>query len=112
MAKETDDILWKLYTNGIIQLHNKYNSISKKPKPKPVTEINYTLDLHHYTVNQAYLMFMDFIDEHKRLNTKQVMVITGKSGIIKNEFENWCLGMKIKKIILRANGGSYYLRLY
>lgn len=109
MTKESDNELWQLYINGILKLTPRHNI----PKGKVITLENtsYVLDLHNHTVNAAYKKFNDFVDKHISLGTKQIMIITGKSGIIKNEFEIWCENLQIKKIILRPNGGSYFLKL-
>jgi DNA-nicking Smr family endonuclease len=100
-----DDKLWKWFEK--ICDENSRKPISKKINknlPKP-----YVLDLHNYTVQSAFENFTDFVENH---HLKQVLIITGKSGIIKSEFEIWISNnKKIKSFVLKNGGGAYLLKL-
>ena len=48
------------------------------------------LDLHGYTVNDAWVKFREFIDQHYKNGSQSVVIITGKSGQISHEFREWC----------------------
>lgn len=60
---------------------------------KVIYEISYVLDLHGYTVQEAYNTVIDFISRHYRINTNHITIITGKginnTGLIKNEIVDW-----------------------
>lgn len=60
---------------------------------KVIYEISYVLDLHGYTVQEAYNTVIDFISRHYRINTNRITIITGKginnTGLIKNEIVDW-----------------------
>ena len=57
-------------------------------------ELPYILDLHGYTIQDAYFKLIDFITHHRNRKTKYVIVITGKGNLdreslIHSEIENW-----------------------
>lgn len=60
---------------------------------KVVRSVSYVLDLHGYTVQEAYNTAIDFIIRHHRINTNHITIITGKginnTGLIKNEIVDW-----------------------
>ena len=56
--------------------------------------IPYNLDLHGYTIHEAYHKLQDFIIKHYDLKTKYVTIITGKEtpekeSLIHSEIEGW-----------------------
>ena len=61
------------------------------------------LDLHHKTVQEAYVTTQDFIKKHMKLGTKNIQIITGKGrmgqGAIRSEFEGWLDTPKFQKYI-------------
>ena len=66
--------------------------LSEMPFVPPVEEIELskTLDLHGKTVQAAYLEFLDFVRAHSVNKSISIKIITGKSGVIRDEFETWC----------------------
>lgn len=48
------------------------------------------LDLHGYTLHAAWLAFSDFIGSHRSRGTREVVVVTGSSGRMREEFSHWC----------------------
>ena len=47
------------------------------------------LDLHGFTLEEAYQEFTDFIYAAYQENISKVEIITGKSGRIRQEFPHW-----------------------
>lgn len=56
--------------------------------------IPYNLDLHGYTIQEAYIKLKSFVLYHYENNTKYIIVITGKGtpekeSLIHSEIEGW-----------------------
>lgn len=114
MLTEDDIKLWETYTKVIVPINIKYENISRKNKRIKVNNISIStkLDLHNYTVQDAYRLFNEFIQHHYDFLNKRLVVITGKSGIIRQEFESWCKQNRhIRSVILQGDGGSYMVKL-
>jgi DNA-nicking Smr family endonuclease len=74
-----------------------------------VTHFCRIIDLHGYTVALAHSLVNEYLKEAKRLSVKKVTVVTGKSGQIRREFEEW---MRLNPNVTNAtpkNGGGAYL---
>lgn len=70
------------------------------------------LDLHGKTLNQAYELCNEFIYDHYTSNTKNITIITGKSGLINKEFIMWLeTNRYVKSYRKLPNEGSYKLTL-
>ena len=70
------------------------------------------LDLHGFTLEDAYEEFTDFIFESYDNNIPNVEVITGKSGQIRKEFPFWSENNhQIKSIEPSWHGGSFVIKL-
>ena len=81
-------------------------------KPSNVTHYPTILDLHGYSVNDAYFKTNNFIYENYIRNTKNITIITGKSGQIHKEFKVWISGNRyVKNINVCGNGGAYNLNI-
>lgn len=82
---DSDNIIWQNYVNS---LETANTNVDIK-----YTD-NYTfsrkLDLHGYTLNDAWIKFREFVTQHCACNTKTVIIITGKNGQIVREFPHWC----------------------
>lgn len=109
--KDEDKKLWEMFVNGTLRLNTitpeKLNSVRCKISP-----ISKVLDLHNYSVQDAYFLFGKFIETHYEIASKKITVITGKSGQIRSEFETWAANNKqINAIKLKANGGSFTIQL-
>lgn len=100
-----------LHKNYFTEWLGKYfKSSFKINNYKPVNELSYPskLDLHGYTVNDAYYKTNDFIYENYIRNNKSIIVITGKSGQIHKEFKMWVSTNKyVKNIEILGKGGAY-----
>ena len=69
------------------------------------------LDLHHYSIHDAWCVFNNYIDDAYYNGDKSVHVITGK-GLILLEFRIWMeLHPRISGGHLNADSGSWIIRL-
>ena len=69
------------------------------------------VDLHGYPIHEAWRKVGVMVDESYHRGDKKMTVITGK-GVILDEFPSWCdNNPRIRKIILRKDGGSFVLNL-
>lgn len=90
--------------------------------PKPF-QIDARIDLHGYTLQNAYNAFADFIQICQANEFKNLLVITGKSsgceGSINYEFPRWCENEEYASIIKSirqaeekyGGAGAFYIRL-
>lgn len=106
---------WEKFCRGVIPLHKK-QIISHIPKNnrKPVKRyhIDKSLDLHNKSVKEAYNAVETYIEKAKEQEVKKVNIITGKSGVIKNEFQNWAeLNPNIRLSTMNKNEGSFSIKL-
>lgn len=91
--------VWKSVIKDVKHLHvdNKFiytKSINKTKLKKEIEYIPYELDLHGYSVQEAYENILDFIKKHYENKSKYVTVVTGKGtdkkeGLIHKEIINW-----------------------
>ena len=79
----------------------------------------YIIDLHGYTVHNAYLTLIDFIVYHYHKKSKYVTVITGKGtpekeSFIHSEIKTWLNSKVFKKYIKNFEwiNGNGALRIY
>ena len=68
----------------------EYNKIPIKFEPP----LLYELDLHGYTIQEAYIVLLSFIEKHIKNKTKYITIITGKGSLnkeslIHSEIEDW-----------------------
>ncbi len=70
--------------------------------------LNKKLDLHGYTVHQAWTVYQRFINE---VNAKSVVVITGQ-GQIEREFMQWNHPSSIRKITPLSHKGGFRILFY
>lgn len=86
----------------------KINYIPKvKIQPKKRYIMDSILDLHNYTLQESYIKVNEFIETFEQQPIKNVSIITGKSGKIKEEFCEWTKNTKLK--ISNINEGSFRL---
>jgi len=91
--------IWKSVIENVKPLHvdNKYTYIkpvNKTKLKKEIEYISYELDLHGYSVQEAYENILDFIKKHYENKSKYITIITGKGtdkkeGLIHKEIINW-----------------------
>lgn len=79
----------------------------------------YTIDLHGYTIHNAYLLIIDFIKYHYYNKTKYVTVITGKGtpekeSCIHSEIKTWLNSKVFKEYIKNFEwiNGNGAMRIY
>ena len=80
--------------------------------PNPIKQQPDTLiDLHNLSVMQAYEAVSVFLSKLTDYDVLEVVIITGKSGIIRKEFPLWMEKKKLRFVEL-PNGGSFrvYIR--
>ncbi len=101
---------WQLYIDQI------FNSPSSGPLPvKEPQYLRKRLDLHGMTVSEAHGKVNNFFLEHLESQTESAVVITGKSGQISHEFQDWCKQIKgIRKVepIIDSRGGIGSYRIW
>lgn len=109
---ESDKKDWELY------LQKTFNSRDISfPIYKEEISLPTRLDLHGMTIQEAFHRFAQFVEAHVEAGSNSVVIITGKSGQISKEFQDWCRrNPKIKKweaqVDTRGGVGSYrvYIR--
>ena len=95
VISQTDSDTWNAYIKHI------YSQPESKfvPKKKPVHDRKTSLDLHNMTVQQAFNAVRMFIEENYSEGARTLIIITGKSGKIADEFTSWCANIPlIRKI--------------
>ena len=124
---DEDLIYWQQFISSIKPLNLKKGSEKVKPvlkerlkiKPRPEKQISYILDLHGFTLQEAYDSVLKFINIHYALSSKSILIITGKGltgeGKIKKEISNWLETNKLKEKILKFqmenDGGAFRIHL-
>ena len=132
MLTDEDKALWEAYTKTVTPLKNAKTTFRLMDfgrrlvgnfhfKRKEKTAIPNTLDLHGFTLEEAYSLFIRFLNYHFENNTRKIVVITGKGkegkGLLKNEFPKWLEADQIKEKIqvtkrpLLNDGGAFELIL-
>ena len=70
------------------------------------------LELHGFTLEEAYQEFTDFIYAAYQENISKVEIITGKSGRIRQEFPHWAESShQIRYIEASWHEGSYIVKI-
>lgn len=86
--------------------------IKKNYEEKERQSFNHQLDLHGYTVQDAWNKVNSYIDTAKRLSFKEVVIITGKSGDICKEFPGWMsYRLDVRSCTPQNGGGAYTVTL-
>ena len=88
--------IWNQLISTVIPLKQTRvkTEVHKQYFKKVIYEISYVLDLHGYTVQEAYDKLIDFLTRHYTKHTKYITVITGKGniskeGLIHSEIVDW-----------------------
>ena len=119
----SDYEFWNILTSTVMPM--KANKVKKETKKLKVNSNKIpkiyptVLDLHGKTIQEAYNSTLNFIQKHKTLDTRYILIITGKardySGLIRREFDKWLDTEKFKINILEyewVNGnGAIRLKL-
>ena len=88
------------------EIHLKQSFVFGKPFQK--TKI---LDLHGFTLNEAYIKTLEFIEKSSNNGFKKINIITGASGEIKKEFATWISNNKSIQSFSLKNKGEYEIFL-
>ena len=86
-----------------------YNQ-TKLPKENRISRY---FDCHDLSINECYNQLMEFIESHYQYGSKKLTIVTGKSGSIRREFEEWMRNNEfVRYFKLKQNKGSWdvYLR--
>ena len=70
---------------------------------------------HGFKVNEAWVRFKEFINQHHKNGDKSVVIITGRNGQIAREFSNWCSNIQAIREwepLSRRNGIAGSFRVY
>jgi DNA-nicking Smr family endonuclease len=116
MIKIADLELWKEYVKGVNPKGTPSGRTTKRNqhiRTNPRSSVP-TLDLHGMTVHDAFLSFTAFIQKAHFNESKQVVIITGRSGQIRREFLGWLDNRKIHVLVrevTKKNEGSFLLKL-
>lgn len=106
---------WENFCRGVEPLQKKETivyQIRKRVIPKKRYYIDKKLDLHNKTIQEAYDEVDDYLDRAKEQSVKNVTIITGKSGPIKEEFPKWMeRNNKVRENNLLKNQGSYSVKM-
>lgn len=112
--RDEEKKLWEDFTQGVkLEPSNSLPLPTRTTRPQ-VQDISFStvLDLHNYTIQQAYEASSAHLEQAFYLRIKKVQHITGKSGQISQEFETWAsLHPRVRKIRKQNDGGAWLLWL-
>jgi len=122
MLEVKDFDLWTALTSTVTPLkHTKVKPEVKALKFKRnIQSIEYSLDLHGYSIQDAYKNVISFISKHYKRQTKRILIITGKGkptkeGLIHHEIVDWLnrdiLKQYIKTFTWVNNSGAIQIYL-
>lgn len=116
MLTQEDKALWDAYTKTVTPLkkQSRLRSIGQKLMTKfhfnRKLEVPNTLDLHGFTLQEGYDLFLRFLTYHFENGTKRIVVITGKgqkgTGLLKNEFPKWLESDIVKEKVNTTKSSS------
>lgn len=111
--KERDRDLWTRavadvtrlsYNRQCNDLPRRKRFVRDEPDPRRI-------DLHGLTVHDAHQETRRFLDDSRARGIRDVTIITGRSGGIRDEFERWMESSGVRRVEPLRNGGSYRVRL-
>ena len=108
---KADRDIWALATKGVTPLGQPSlgpvvgHQFAKVSVPRAV-EYSPTLDLHGLTIQEAYLVVRDHIENGALLGYKRLTIISGKSGQINVEMPKWAERLSAVRSITPMNGGG------
>lgn len=119
MVKDIKDInLWLEYIKEVSPLDRSTLSEtiipSKKISINPRPALGNTLDLHGFTLNEAFDKLELFLQEHYYNRNRNVKIITGASGDIKQYFPHWLDNPRLRRYVSsynNINSGSFAVKV-
>lgn len=106
---------WDEFCKKVKPLQKKETIVyhtTKKVKPNKRYYIDRKLDLHNKTIQQAYVEVDNYIEKAKEQSVKNVTIITGRSGPIKEEFPKWMnQNTNVRENNLLKNKGSFSVKM-
>lgn len=108
---EQDRKLWLSYVMGVQPMAcarvKPDQNVFVKVQPKPQTRQNPILDLHGMTLSQAHAATQNHVTL-MRHRFSYVTVITGKSGILRDQLPHWVqVWSDVRSCELDKSGGAY-----
>ena len=108
--KIEDNNLWEELKKSVRPIDSRQKAEDLPPRLKVhralASPVNYCLDLHQMTLEEAYQKTVQFIERHYKIGSKKIQIITGKGregkGLIRGEFENWLDTKRLKQYIREA----------
>lgn len=101
---------WQHYIKNIFSSTGSENIPIKEPQ-----HLRRRIDLHGMSVSEAHGKINNFFAEHIEAGTENIVVITGKSGQIAHEFQDWCKQIKaVRKVepLIDSRGGIGSYRIW
>lgn len=118
MTKFIKDLeIWNEFIKGIKPLNKNIHSYF--PQKQKITIRHRTrrpnyLDLHGYTLNEAFEELEKFFEEKYYDKIRNVKIITGASGQIRQDFPHWMDNPKLKRFYSsysQINSGSFLIKI-
>ena len=118
MKKFIKDLnIWEEFIKGVTPL-SKNIHVNHIPKPKitirhRIRRPDY-LDLHGYTLNEAFSELEKFFEEKYYEGIRNIKIITGASGQIRQDFPYWMENPKLKRYYSsysQINSGSFLIKI-
>ena len=113
LLSDEDAKTWNTY------IQNVWSKPETKFQPKKGRDdsLQFSLDLHGMTIQQAFNATRLFVEEHRINGSKSFVIISGKSGKIADELPFWVENIpcvrKIEPIMdSRGDSGAYVVYLY
>ncbi len=108
---KTDDLdVWNDFIQTVSPLKRKKSLFKRfvrhRMSFKKDSALSSQLDLHLFTLQEAFTAFQEFFEKHVEQGTKKILIITGKGmkgkGVLRKEFPMWAEIPKIRKKINRV----------
>lgn len=118
MKKFIKDLnIWEEFIKGVKPLnksfYHEYPTRKKIEIRHRVRRPNY-LDLHGYTLNEAFTELEKFLEEKYYEKIRNIKIITGASGQIRQDFPFWMENSRIRiyySSYSQINSGSFLIKI-
>ena len=106
---------WDKFCRDVKPLQKKETVVyhtTKKVKPNKRYYIDRKLDLHKKTIHEAYIEVDEYLEKAKEQSVKDVTIITGRSGPIREEFPKWMSqNTNVRDNSILKNQGSFSVKM-